>query len=64
MLFPMLTCAASLAGCTVSPDAGAGFQRLTPAPATAEWIVANDRPFARQVAAHNRQCDANQGCRK
>ena len=56
---------ASLAGCATSGvGEGAGYELLTPSRATAEFIVSNDRPFAEQVVGHNRQCRADDGCRK
>lgn len=48
----------------MSANDGAGYEALTPAPATRQFIVANDKPFARQVAAHNRTCASQQACRK
>ena len=58
--------AASLAGCgaTVGASDGAGYARLTPSAATRAVIVAEDEAFARQVAAHNRQCGTDPLCRK
>lgn len=54
------------AGCQTKPAAndGAGFEQLTPAPVTRAFIVAQDKPFARQVAAHNRTCGKLPACRK
>ncbi|PZP67904.1 MAG: hypothetical protein DI604_20175 [Delftia acidovorans] len=51
-------CALSLAGCQTSATAieGAGFKPLTPSAETRQFIIANDRPFAQQVASHNRTC--------
>lgn len=62
----MLAFAGSLAGCgaTASAVDGSGFEVLTPAAGTRAYIVANDRSFANQVAAHNRTCQALAGCRK
>jgi len=37
---------------------------MTPGPETRRFIIANDRPFAEEVAAHNRQCAKDAGCRK
>ena len=55
----------SLAGCATSNvSEGAGYELLTPLPDTARAIVASDRAFAEQVAAHNRQCRRDAGCRK
>lgn len=63
--FLILLCAVNLAGCATSaPNAGAGYELLTPAPATAARIVAEDRPFAEQVAAHNRKCRQDRACRR
>lgn len=52
-------------GCANSSAAlnGAGFERLTPAPASRQFIIANDIDFARQVAAHNATCAAQPACR-
>ena len=59
------SCVLSLAGCaTTAINEGSGYAMLTPLPATAKQIVANDRTFAEQVASHNRQCKADQGCVK
>lgn len=64
----MLACVALLAasGCspTASANDGAGFAALTPAPATRQFIVANDKPFAREVAAHNATCAKLKACAK
>lgn len=54
-------------GCqTGGPGAsdGAGFEVLTPSPATRSFIIAEDRPFAEQVAAHNETCRDLPACRK
>lgn len=47
-----------------APTEGAGYELLTPAASTARQIVMEDRRFAEQVAAHNRQCGADPACRK
>jgi hypothetical protein len=64
----MVICAMSLAvsGCVTRTPAndGAGFERLTPSAATRQFIIANDRPFAEQVVAHNETCDQQPACRK
>jgi len=62
----MLFCASfALTACqTTAPTEGAGYELLTPAPDTARYIVANDEPFARQVAAHNRFCRQSAACRR
>lgn len=59
--------ALGLVGCSSTVTAsnnGAGFEKLTPSPATRTFIVKNDLPFARQVAGHNTTCDAQPACRK
>lgn len=54
-----------LAGCkTTALNEGTGYSLLTPAPASASFIVKNDKTFAQQVAAHNRQCRKDAGCQK
>ena len=59
------TLSLSLAGCATTPgNDGAGYELLTPLPATAVHIVTTDRAFAEQVAAHNRQCRSDAACRK
>ena len=62
----MLTCALFSAGCGATGRAtdGTGYAKLTPAAETRRFILANDRPFAQAVAAHNRQCGKDKGCRK
>lgn len=63
----MLLFAASLAasGCSQTlASNGSGYEALTPAPETRNFIVANDKPFARQVAAHNRTCKKDEACTK
>lgn len=63
----MLLFAVSLAasGCSRTPaNDGAGFELLTPSPETRQFIITNDKPFARQVAGHNRTCVAQPACRK
>lgn len=58
-------CVLSLAGCqTSAPSEGAGYALLTPSSATAVFVSRNDAAFARQVAAHNRQCRKDRGCMK
>ena len=62
----LLICAASLAACssTGSVNDGAGYSRLTMQPATRNYIVNNDVPFAQQVVAHNEQCQRDTLCQK
>ncbi|SEH51286.1 hypothetical protein SAMN05216228_10025 [Rhizobium tibeticum] len=64
----MEICAVSFVvnGCVTRAPAndGAGFERLTPSSETRKFIIANDRPFAEQVAAHNETCDQQPACRK
>ena len=59
-------CVLPLAACTstTTVNSGAGFERLSPSSASRSFIIKNDRPFAEQVAAHNKTCDAQQACRK
>lgn len=45
-------------------SAGAGYALLTPSPATASYIVNNDRTFAEQTSQHNRKCRQDAGCGK
>ena len=63
-----LTFASVLAayGCQRTSGAidGAGFSTLTPSPATRQFIIANDRPFANQVVSHNATCASLSGCAK
>lgn len=55
-----LACALPLAASecqkTTSATDGAGFEMLAPSAETRSFIVANDQPFARRVAGHNRAC--------
>lgn len=62
----LLICVASLAACTstASVNDGAGYSRLTMKPATRNYIVANDVPFAQQVVSHNAQCERDKLCAK
>lgn len=63
----MLLFAASLAasGCSRTlASNGAGYEQMTPAPPTRAFILANDKPFARQVAAHIRTCKKDEACLK
>jgi len=55
-LLLMLPLCALISGCqTVTPqNACDGFSRLTPSLQTSVTILKMDRPFANQVAAHNR----------
>ena len=69
--YPLAACAliwvaSLLMGCASSTSAldGAGFERLTPAAASRQFIIDNDIEFARQVAAHNATCNAQPGSRK
>ncbi|MFA5377030.1 MAG: hypothetical protein WC455_14865 [Dehalococcoidia bacterium] len=43
---------------------GAGYSRLTPSAATRTFIVTEDGAFARQVVAHNAQCQRDKLCKK
>lgn len=54
MIAVIVTCLA-LTGCASSGvvQAGAGFKPLNPSPATRNFIVQNDPPFAREVVDHN-----------
>ncbi len=60
----MLSCALALAACGSKMPAsnGAGFSPLHPAPATRDFIVKNDKPFAREVLSHNRFCQTQKLC--
>lgn len=44
-----------LAGCQTNAPASVcdGWKRMTPAAETRAFVIAHDRPFAEQVAAHN-----------
>jgi hypothetical protein len=67
-----LLCAAlaALSGCgatTVKPASdlsGAGFVQLTPNAVTRAHIIANDRPFAEQVAVNRAACASAPLCKK
>ena len=54
-----------LAGCSQTAPASEcdGWRRLTPSAETRQVIIAQDRPFAEQVAAHN-TFGARRGCWK
>ena len=53
----------NLAACvTADSDDGSGYRLLSPKPATVDYIVANDRKFANDVAANNRQCQKDKAC--
>lgn len=56
----------AVSGCQTKPAAsdGAGFSLLEPSAATRAFILANDRPFAEDVAGNNRTCRALPACRK
>ena len=56
--------ALTLAGCQTSALDGAGYRKIVLAPATAPWLVLNDEQAARQIAAHNLQCEKDKGCEK
>ena len=69
--YPLAACvllwvASLLTGCASSTGAldGAGYERLTPASASRQFIIANDIEFARQIAAHNATCAAQPSCRR
>lgn len=55
-----------LAACspTASVNDGAGYSLLTPNSASRATMLAEDRAFAEQVAAHNAQCRKDKGCTK
>lgn len=63
MEWAILLSALSLAGCATSASNCAGWQKLTPSPATAVTLPASDQQFAKQVVSHNRYGVA-QGCWK
>ncbi|MGB3387279.1 MAG: hypothetical protein WBA88_04785 [Pseudaminobacter sp.] len=61
-----LACVVLLAaGCQTRAPASScdGWRRLTPAAQTRTFVIAQDRPFAEQVAAHN-AFGVNRGCWK
>lgn len=62
----MLACVAGLTGCgaTGSASDGAGYAALHPSAETRRFILANDDPFVREVAGHNKQCSRDAACRK
>lgn len=63
-MLPACVMLLAVAGCqTGGASDGTGYKRLTPNASTRAHIIANDLPFARQVAAHNRQCEKDKGCR-
>lgn len=72
MLYLTLSCALPLvaSGCSQTLGAsdgatdGAGYKLLHPSPATKGFIVANDKPFAREVAGHNATCKQHKACKK
>lgn len=43
---------------------GSGFIMETPNAASRQFIIANDRPFAEQVAVNRATCQKLAGCRK
>jgi len=55
----------AVSGCKTTAPASEcdGWRKLTPASQTRAFVIAQDRPFAEQVAAHN-QFGAKQGCWK
>ena len=59
---------AVLAGCTTSKPAsdlsGAGFVLETPNAASRQFIIANDRTFAEQVAVNRAACQSAPLCQK
>jgi hypothetical protein len=61
----MLSICAVISGCqsTMPQSACDGWQRLTPSLETSVTILKTDRPFANQVAAHNK-FGATRGCWK
>ena len=54
-----------LAGCQTATNSGdgVGYKSLSPNAETSKFILRSDVPFARQIAAHNRQCGKDPGCR-
>lgn len=54
-----------VAGCQTTAPASEcdGWHKLTPAAQTRAFVIAQDRPFAEQVAAHN-AFGVNRGCWK
>ena len=58
-----LISAVLLAGCQTKRAASVcdGWECQTPAAATRQFIIANDRPFANQVASHN-SFGSREGC--
>ncbi|MCV0423867.1 MAG: hypothetical protein K5905_00185 [Roseibium sp.] len=41
---------------------GAGYKRITPSKATAQFIWENDKELVDQIAAHNLQCEKDASC--
>jgi hypothetical protein len=68
----MLTCATPLvvSGCSPTFGAssgaadGAGYSLLNPNSGTRSYIIANDKPFAKEVAGHNATCKQHKACKK
>ena len=57
----------SLAACSktvVAPSEGAGFVFVTVKPATADYLVLNDRDAAINISANNQACRKAPACKK
>ncbi len=63
LLIPLLCAPLWACQATNKQNACDGFSRLTPSLETSVTILKTDRPFADQVASHNR-FGASQGCWK
>lgn len=49
----MICAGALIASCAPTGDFCLSSAPIRPAPASADWIVANDRPLAEAILAHN-----------
>lgn len=64
-LLPMLLLCVPISACQTTSKQSVcdGFAKLTPSLETSVYITRNDRPFANQVASHNR-FGSSEGCWK
>lgn len=63
---PLFALLSAASGCQTPSSAndGAGFAALHPSAGTRQFIVANDKPFAKEVVAHNATCAMMKACAK
>jgi len=63
-IFAFISAGAACQSAPASDLSGSGFIMETPNAASRQFIIANDRPFAEQVAVNRATCLKLPGCKK